>query len=77
MWELMAVSSDSRSSQSNSGQAADAGQRKEQLGAILLAALMAVIGVAWLEPWMMWATRNADPARTEPLLPPCSWWRSY
>jgi hypothetical protein len=37
---------------------------------MLLAVLMAVIGVAWLEPWMMWATRSADPARTEPLLPP-------
>jgi hypothetical protein len=64
------VSSDNGSSQSNGGQTAGAGQRKEQLGALLLAVLMAVIGVAWLEPWMMWATRNADPARTEPLLPP-------
>jgi hypothetical protein len=66
----VAVSSDSRAPQSNRGPARSAGQRKEQLSVLLLAVLMAVIGVAWLEPWMMWATRNADPARTEPLLPP-------
>ena len=64
------MNSDNGSPHSNRGQTARAGQRKEQLGALLLAALMAVIGVAWLEPWMMWATRNVDLARTEPLLPP-------
>ena len=64
------MNSEDRSSQSNSGQTAAAGPWREQLGTLLLAVLMAVIGVAWLEPWMMWATRNADPARLEPLLPP-------
>jgi hypothetical protein len=66
----MSVTSDSSSSPSNSGQTARVEQRQERLGVLLPAVLMAIIGVAWLEPWMMWATRNADPARTEPLLSP-------
>jgi uncharacterized protein (DUF58 family) len=43
---------------------------KEQLVTAILAVLMTIIAVAWLEPWVMWATRNADPARTAPVVSP-------
>jgi hypothetical protein len=46
------------------------GLSKEQLVALILAVLMAIIAVAWLEPWVMWATRNSDPVRTTPLVSP-------
>jgi hypothetical protein len=46
------------------------GLSKEQLVTVLLAVLMAIIAVAWLEPWVMWATRNTDPARATPLVSP-------
>ncbi len=46
------------------------GLSKERLVALILAVLMAIIAVAWLEPWVMWATHNSDPARTMPLVSP-------
>ncbi len=32
--------------------------------------MMAIMSVAWLEPWVVWATRNAEPARVTPLVTP-------
>ncbi len=46
------------------------GLSKERLVALILAVLMAIIAVAWLEPWVMWATHNSDPARIAPLVSP-------
>lgn len=62
--------SESDASQANQLQRVLSGWRKEQVGAIILAVLMAIIAVAWLEPWVMWATRNAAPERTAPFVSP-------
>ena len=62
--------SESDASQAKRLQRALTGWSKEQVGAIILAVLMAIVAVAWLEPWVMWATRNAAPERTTPFVSP-------
>jgi hypothetical protein len=62
--------SESDTSQANRFQRIKLGWCKEQAGALFMMVLMAIIAVAWLEPWVMWATRNAAPQRTTPFVSP-------